>query len=149
MIWKIISEKSWKLYFLNFLAYLTSFSGLGQTTYPKAIIWESDTVICFTIPQSKELAKRNEFLKKTLADLQDCDSIVSLKTLAIENRNEKIESLESIIENKDIIISNHERTHALNLAKVGILNAEIKKQKRHKFIAIGVSLALIVAVIVK
>lgn len=152
MNWKNTLKRNWKSFSLSFIVLCVSYSAMPQNNggeYPKAIILGGDTVMSFTIEQTKELAKRNEYLKKISLDLRDCDSIVVLKNELISNRESKIMDLENVLSNKDSIISNHDKIHALNDEKIADLKHEIKRHKRHKIIAASIIGALTVGIILK
>jgi hypothetical protein len=117
----------------------------SKVKYPKLMIVEKDTVMCFTIQQSKQMAIWNESRKECL-ELSKLDK-------------EKIVELNKISTKKDSIISNLENTILLckkNVdGKQSLVNVcdsekkqlkkEIRKQRRGKWIAIigGVFLSLL------
>jgi hypothetical protein len=148
MNWKNILKRNYRQYSLSILAFFFALTLFGQE-YPKAIIIDSDTTICFTLPQSKELAKRNELLKKYVLDLKDCDSSVVLYQQKVDNRGDKIAALENIIENKDSIISNSDKIIGLHEQTISGLNKQVKRQKRLKIAAFSAAGVLLIALIVK
>lgn len=107
-----------------------------KKTYPSVIVLSSDTLVCFTTEQSKQIAVWNEQRKECL-ELR-------------KNDNQKINELENIVNKQLGLISNLESE--ANLLKANLkdkdaliqvcedekksLKKEVRKQKVGKWIAI-------------
>ena len=68
---------------------MISCSGFSQTLTPIVQELNGDTLFCFTIPQSKELAK---YIQAKLG----CDSLMTVQTELVELYNQSIEINDSI-----------------------------------------------------
>ncbi len=124
--------------------------GEFNNTNPPLIDFEKDTLVCFTIEQSKQMGIWNE-QRKECFELRDNDSL-------------KISELEKITITQTGIISNLENEIIQNNETIGdkdkligicedenkTLSKEIRKQKRGKLIAIigGVGAAILAVLIV-
>ena len=121
-----------------YAVFLTSvaFSQHNMIKYPSVELKGSDTVICFTMPQGRELAKRNEERKKfeeivnlQTLELQQMDSIVS-------SQQRMIETYKSIDEKQQFIIKEVKGQVSLCDEQRVLIEKELKKQKRYKWTAI-------------
>jgi hypothetical protein len=109
-----------------------SFTGFSQVLTPKVEISEADTFFCFTLPQSRIIAKE-------LLHAQYSDSIV----MALEEKNclqyELILKKDSIIASQSAMISNYsvlQKTYEGKLeALTKALAYEQKKARRYKRIS--------------
>ena len=104
--------------------------------YPKTIVIENDTIICFTTTQSKQLAIWNEQRKQCQElrvldrkEITKKDGIISEQNSIISNQDSIIFNYRSIIVEKEKIITIHEEERKL-------LKKEIRTQKIGKWIAI-------------
>jgi hypothetical protein len=104
--------------------------------YPKTIVIENDTIICFTTAQSKQLAVWNE-QRKQCQELRILDAKeISKKDGIIFEKNAIINNQDSIIFNYCSIIVEKEKIINLNEEEKKILKKEVRKQKIGKWIAI-------------
>lgn len=108
----------------------------------KPMLNDKDTVICFTIPQSKFLLKKYYQAEELFVLDSICEA--QLSTLKLVNS-----SNESIIKKQSIMVKNKEEETRLKELEISSLNElisdkekEIKKQKTQKwgFITLGVAL---------
>lgn len=104
--------------------------------YPKTIVIENDTIICFTTTQSKQLAIWNEQRKQCQElrvldgkEITKKDGIISEQNSIISKQDSIIFNYRSIIVEKEKIITIHEEERKL-------LKKEIRTQKIGKWIAI-------------
>jgi len=104
--------------------------------YPKTIVIENDTIICFTSTQSKQLAIWNEQRKQCQElrvldrkEITKKDGIISEQNSIISKQDSIIFNYRSIIVEKEKIITIHEEERKL-------LKKEIRTQKIGKWIAI-------------
>lgn len=102
----------------------------------KAILSDKDTIICFTIPQSKYLLKKYYQAEELLILDSICEAQLS-SFKAISNSNERI------IKNQSLVLKNKDEEVRLKELEIGGLNElisdkdkEINKQKTYKWIAI-------------
>lgn len=104
--------------------------------YPKTIIFENDTIICFTTAQSKQLAIWNE-QRKQCEELRILDEKeIIKKDGVIYEQNEIINKQDSIIFNYRGIIVEKEKIITINEEERKLLKKEIRTQKVGKWIAI-------------
>lgn len=109
--------------------------GLGQK-YPKSIVIENDTIICFTTAQSKQLAVWNE-QRKQCQELRVLDGKeITKKDGIISEQNSIISKQDSIIFNYRGIIVEKEKIITIHEAERKLLKKEIRTQKIGKWIAI-------------
>ena len=104
--------------------------------YPKTIVIENDTIICFTTTQSKQLAIWNEQRKQCQElrvldrkEITKKDGIISEQNAIINKQDSIIFNYRGIIVEKEKIITIHEEERKL-------LKKEIRTQKIGKWIAI-------------
>jgi septal ring factor EnvC (AmiA/AmiB activator) len=116
---------------------------------PSVIVLEKDTLVCFTIEQSKIMGIWNEQRKECLElskndslKINELEKITTTQTDIISNLEKEIINHNETIEDKDKLIGICEDENKT-------LSKQIKKQKRGKFIAIigGVS-AVILAILI-
>ena len=102
---------------------MMSFSGFSQSLIPKVQVQNKDTLFCFTIPQSKVIAKH-------LENSTYCDSVLT----QTENEVELLNQLQTVndssilvlrmkTENQQFIISNQEGV-------IANLNEDIKRSEK-------------------
>jgi len=104
--------------------------------YPKTIIFENDTIICFTTAQSKQLGVWNEE-RKQCHELRILDAKEMIKKDGvIYEQNEIINKQDSIIFNYRGIIVEKEKIIIINEEEKKLLKKEIRTQKVGKWIAI-------------
>lgn len=111
----------------------------GQDTaskYPKAIIYDGDTVVIFDLNQAKEMAKRNESLKGCMEEygicelqLQEAHEIIALKDSTIADYRQVDLNNKAIIKEKDDLIKLAEEENV-------ILRDDVKAERNRKRIAI-------------
>jgi len=103
----------------------------------KATLSEKDTVICFTIPQSKYLLKKYYQSEELLILDSICEAqLRGFKAISTSN--------ERIITNQSLVLKNKDEEVRLRELEIGGLNElindkekEINKQKTYKWIAIA------------
>lgn len=132
-----------------YAVFLTSvaFSQHNMIKYPSVELKGTDTVICFTMAQGRELAKRNEERKKfeemvnlQKLELQQMDSI-------LKSQQRMIETYKSIDEKQQFIIKEVKGQVSLCDEQRVLIEKELKKQKRYKWTAIISGIALNTATI--
>ncbi len=117
---------------------MTSIKAFSQ----KAILSDKDTIICFTIPQSKFLLKKYYQAEELLILDSICEAqLVNFK--AVSNSNERI------IKSQYLMIQNKEEELRLKELEIGGLNElisdkekEIATQKTYKWIAITTTIII-------
>ena len=125
-----------------------SCSAFSQGLKPTVQQINEDTVFCFTIGQSKEIAKRIESgtYKDSIATRLELEN--SRLHLVVQNKDSTIYSLESKVDNLDTINRNRQ-------VNIGLLNTTIQSQERkirrgkfHKtLLAVGLGIITIIAII--
>lgn len=119
-----------------------AFSQHNVVKYPTVELKGSDTVICFTLEQGRELAKRNEERKMLLEvnslqskELAQMDSIINLQ-------RSQISTYQSIDKAQQVIILEVKKQVDMCDTQRALLEKELKKQKRYKWTAIISGIAL-------
>lgn len=100
-----------------------SFTGSSQNLTPKVQVQNKDTVFCFTIPQSKVIAKH-------LENSRYCDSVL----MQTENEVELLHQLQAINDSSLVIMkmkSENQQTIMLNQeAVIGDLHLEVQQTEK-------------------
>ncbi len=125
-----------------------SFCSFSQTLRPIVEILESDTLFCFNLPQSRELAK-------IITEGIYSDSIaISLSTenqrlySLMEVKDKQISNLNATIDLKDQVTKNLDQSVISLTQHVEERDRQLRKSKRQKkWLLIGLSSLLIVAAI--
>ena len=126
-----------------------SFTAFSQTLKPTVLTVNLDTNFCFTMPQSKVIAKY--IVKGQFADSLEVKyeqeitdyKIRSFKSDGIQQR------LESKIFNQDLIINNNEQSILILTEQLNDRDKRLKRAKWHKIILGVASLASSAAIIFK
>lgn len=120
------------------MSLLTSIKAFSQ----RAILNDKDTIICFTVPQSKYLLKKYYQAEELLILDSICEAQLG-GFKAISSSNERI------IKNQSLVIKNKDEEVRLKELEIGGLNElindkekEIATQKTHKWIAITTTIIL-------
>jgi predicted nucleic acid-binding Zn ribbon protein len=135
-------------YLISFFVLLLTCISYGQV-YPKTSVIGSDTVLIFSQEQANQIAQWNEERKYCIENSE-------LLKSEIQQKDTIINSLEGIINEfvviedkyKDIIRNKDELQDICNDEK-NLLNKEIKRQKRHKWIAIisGITVGVVAIIL--
>lgn len=135
-------------YLISFFVLLLTCISYGQV-YPKTSVIGSDTVLIFSQEQANQIAQWNEERKYCIKNSE-------LLKSEIQQKDTIINSLEGIINEfvviedkyKDIIRNKDELQDICNDEK-NLLNKEIKRQKRHKWIAIisGITVGVVAIIL--
>ena len=124
-----------------------SCSAFSQGLTPTVQVLDGDTVFCFTIPQSKEIAKRIEAN-------QWCDSMIIEQEIMAELLNHSIEVKDSLafhlkgkLKNMEVINQNQETNLDYLNESLKVKDEKLKKSKVHKvLLSIGLGLMTILAI---
>ena len=124
---------------------MLSLSTISQNTYPKLIKHDKDTVVAFTVPQSKIIAKNIEDMYYFEALNQEYVKKDSVNNKIINNLDNQIVNYKAELKNTVIIDSSRVK----QIDNLNCLNAiqkkQIKVEKRKKNLAIAG--AVIVAIL--
>lgn len=124
---------------------MLSLSTISQNTYPKLIKHDKDTVVAFTVLQSKTIAKNIENMYFFEALNQEYVKKDSVNTKIINNLDNQIVNYKAELKNTTIIDSSRVK----QIDNLNCLNAiqkkQIKVEKRKKNLAIAG--AVIVAIL--
>lgn len=119
---------------------MLSLSTISQNTYPKLIKYDKDTVVAFTVPQAKSIAKDIENLHYFDALNQVYTKKDSVNTKIINNLDEQIVNYKAELKNSNTIDSSRVK----QIDNLNCLNAiqkkQIKVEKRKKNLAIAGSI---------
>ena len=124
-----------------------SCSAFSQGLTPTVQVLDGDTVFCFTIPQSKEIAKRIEAN-------QWCDSMMVEQEIMVDLLNHSIEVKDSVavhlkgkMRNLEVINQNQETNMNYLNESLKLKDEKLKKSKVHKvLLGIGLGLMTILAI---
>ena len=124
-----------------------SCSAFSQGLTPTVQVLDGDTVFCFTIPQSKEIAKRIEAN-------QWCDSMMVEQEIMVDLLNHSIEVKDSVaflltgkMKNLEVINQNQETNMDYLNESLKLKDEKLKKSKVHKvLLGIGLGLMTILAI---
>lgn len=118
-----------------FVFVLSNSIAYGQT-YPLLSTYEGDTVLIFNIEQGRYLTKSNEEKKyyKNLVEL--CEREIVVQKEITNNQDSVITNFNLVKNDYEIIIRNKDDLLGICEMEKETLVTEIKKQKRHKIIAI-------------
>jgi hypothetical protein len=138
-----------KRYFLNstFLLFAISISFTSfaqrkkkvmiQVQYPVVRVIEKDSVMIFTLEQTKELAKINEERLKLLSNVRITNSQLKFKDSIIRMQETQIFDLKLVKFDYDEIVKQMQRQQKAFIDEKAILNREVKRQRRQKYASIG------------
>jgi len=135
---KITFMKNLNKIILLFLCVFINSNAFSQSNgiYPKVEVINADTVVVFSIEQSKKLAAINE-TKKSLEKMNEIQvQELIVKDSIIGTQSVIISDLEKINKNNQVIISEKDKLELLHIEQNKILTNEIKTQKRYKWYAI-------------
>ena len=96
-----------------------------------------DTMICFTVNQSKFLLKKVYELEKCDTLKSICDSQLVLKDKIIKNKNSEIVAISMMNDNINSMLKLKEHEVDRLKSALQVANDEVRKQKRHKWFFIG------------
>jgi len=124
-----------------------SCSAFSQGLTPTVQVLDGDTVFCFTIPQSKEIAKKIEAN-------QWCDSMIVAQGEMVELLNQSMEVQDSVTASlqwkmKNLEVINQNQTTNMDYLKESLKakDKKLKKSKVHKvLLGIGLGLMTILAI---
>ena len=118
-----------------FALVLSPFIALGQT-YPLLSTYEGDTVLIFSIEQGRYLTKSNEERKYFENLVRECEQEISVHRELTKKQDSVITNLQLVKDDYIIIVRTKEELIDICEIEKELLNDEVKKQKRHKWVAI-------------
>lgn len=118
-----------------FLLGLSPFFAFGQT-YPLLSTYEGDTVLIFSIEQGRYLTKSNEERKYFENLVRECEQEISVHRELTKNQDSVITNLQLVKDDLIIIVRTKGELVEICEQEKELLNDEVKKQKRHKWVAI-------------
>ena len=135
-----------KLKLLMIILTISSFA-FSQGLTPTVQVLDGDTIFCFTIPKSKEIAKRIEAN-------QWCDSVIVEQEIVVELLNQSIVVKDSLafqlkgkLKNLEVINQNQETNLDYLNESLKVKDKKLKKSKVHKvLLGIGLGLMTILAI---
>lgn len=123
------------LFFYIFIGF-NALSQQSQSKYPSVSVINADTVLIFTIEQSKKLAIINED-RKRLKQLNEInEKQLSQKDSIIQMQYNQLVNFDKIKRKYDVIVVEKESMKKLCDSQSILFEKEIKKQNRQKWIAI-------------
>ena len=120
---------------ISILFLIFAFHFLGQK-YPKTLIIENDTLVCFNLSQSKQIAIWNEE-RKLCQEIHNLDKqeIIKKEQVIVET-NKIVVAQNEIIENNKLIIVEKDKLISIHEEEIKILKKQVRRQKTGKWIAI-------------
>jgi hypothetical protein len=120
---------------ISILFIVFAFNLIGQK-YPKSLVIDKDTLVCFKVAQAKQLAIWNEE-RKQCQELRiiDNNELIKKDQIIIET-NSIIESKNKIIESNQLIILEKDKIIDINEQEKKLLKKQLRNQKIGKWIAI-------------
>jgi len=120
---------------ISILFIVFAFNLIGQK-YPKSLVIDNDTLVCFKVAQAKQLAIWNEE-RKQCQELRiiDNNELIKKDQIIIET-NSIIESKNKIIESNQLIILEKDKIIDINEQEKKLLKKQLRNQKIGKWIAI-------------
>lgn len=135
-------------YIISLFIITISCSIYGQE-YPKTSVIGKDTVLIFSQEQAKKIAQWNEERKYCIENEELLELLIQEKDTIIKHLSKQVEDF-TIVEHryKDIIKGKDDLQEICEQEKK-IIHKEVKRQKRHKWIAIisGIALGVIAIVV--
>ena len=114
------------------MAMLITTSSFCQNTYPKAIVWNEDTIVAITPTQLQQI---NITITNYETLQQTCQKLTDIITVS----DSISRSQENIIANHKAIIEKQEKSYQeLHSSYQYYIDEAIKKEKRSRLITIGV-----------
>lgn len=126
---------------------MTSFISISQNLVPKVQRIKNEKYYCFTIAQSRDIAKLMELGKYNDSLVNSLSKTVKKFQLLTQNKDSIISFQSDKLENYEIMVHNHDRTMLLLEESVKRKEKKIKRGKLHK-ILLGVSLVALGTLII-
>ena len=119
-----------------------------KNEYPIVSVIENDSVVIFSLKQSKKLIEINEQKKECFELKSILDNEIIQKDTIIYAQRKKIENLNSIVDEKQSIIKTKDELIQICEEEKGNLRKEIRKQKIGKWLSIsGVIIVSVLGII--
>jgi len=135
-------------YIISLLILIMSCSIYGQE-YPKTSVIGKDTVLIFSQDQAKKIAQCNEERKYCIENEELLELLIKEKDTIIKHLSKQVEDFTIVEERYKDIIKGKDDLQEICEQEKKIIHKEVKRQKRHKWIAIVSGIALgVIAIIV-
>lgn len=135
-------------YIISLLILIMSCSIYGQE-YPKTSVIGKDTVLIFSQEQAKKIAQWNEERKYCIENEELLELLIKEKDTIIKHLSKQVEDFTIVEERYKDIIKGKDDLQEICEQEKKIIHKEVKRQKRHKWIAIVSGIALgVIAIIV-
>lgn len=119
-----------------------------KNEYPIVSVIENDSVVIFSLKQSKKLIEINEQKKECFELKAILNNEIIQKDTIIYAQRKKIENLNSIVDEKQSIIKTKDELIQICEEEKGNLRKEIRKQKIGKWLSIsGVIIVSVLGII--
>jgi Lhr-like helicase len=117
--------------------------------YPKTSVIGKDTVLIFSQDQAKKIAQWNEERKYCIENEELLELLIKEKDTIIKHLSKQVEDFTIVEERYKDIIKGKDDLQEICEQEKKIIHKEVKRQKRHKWIAIVSGIALgVIAIIV-
>ena len=135
-------------YLISFFVLLLTFFSYGQE-YPKTSVIDKDTVLIFSQEQAKKIAQWNEERKYCIENEELLELLIQEKDTIIKHLSKQVEDFTIVEHRYNDIIKEKDDLQEICEQENKIIHKEVKRQKRHKWIAIFSGIALgVIAIVV-
>jgi DNA repair exonuclease SbcCD ATPase subunit len=135
-------------YLISFFVLLLTFFSYGQE-YPKTSVIDKDTVLIFSQEQAKKIAQWNEERKYCIENEELLELLIQEKDTIIKHLSKQVEDFTIVEHRYNDIIKEKDDLQEIYEQENKIIHKEVKRQKRHKWIAIFSGIALgVIAIVV-
>ncbi|WP_155839672.1 hypothetical protein [Aquimarina latercula] len=118
---------------------MMSFISISQDLVPKVQLIENEKHYCFTIAQSREIAKLLELGKYNDSLVNSLSKNIKRFELVTQNKDSVISFQSDQLENYAVMVDNNDRTIMLLEQSIKRKEKKIKRSKLHK-ILLGISI---------
>jgi len=135
-------------YIISLLILIMSCSVYGQE-YPKTSVIAEDTVLIFSQDQAKKIAQWNEERKYCIENEELLELLIQEKDTIIKHLSKQVEDFTIVEDRYKDIIKVKDDLQEICEQEQKIVHKEVKRQKRHKWVAIisGISLGVIAIIL--
>lgn len=114
------------------------FSIAQKEPYPKVVIYETDTVLAFTLKQARQLSVFNEERKECLDIKSDLEGQIKEFQRVNSEQKGQLANLEKIKKDYDDVVKATNENKSLCETEKGILKSQRNDQIKYKWFSIGV-----------
>lgn len=118
---------------------LTAFVSIAQKDpYPKVIIYQTDTVLAFTLKQARQLSVFNEERKECLDVKKDLESQIKEFQRIDKEQKGQLANMDKVKKDYDEVVKATNENKTLCESEKSILKSQRNDQIKYKWFSIGV-----------